>query len=217
MGDLIQIARHGDPLPQSDLAGLEAAQLRLLRNVPSARHGYPFQTAELQREFASLGWYHADTAFDNNRLTRTDADNVALVHSYEAGAQLRSALSPAKSVAKAARPQLEPLFARAQRGEPLAEHDLAGLDLRNLRLLRNTVYARHGYEFRAADLQAAFHSKPWYRMDPGYQESRLSAQDLSNIDLVKQRERALLASVAGDAVRDFELRSRAAAWRATGR
>jgi hypothetical protein len=39
---------------------------------------------------------------------------------------------------------------------------LAQLDNRNLRLLRNMIYARHGYRFNSADLNAYFGRFTWY-------------------------------------------------------
>jgi hypothetical protein len=80
--------------------------------------------------------------------------------------------------------------------------------------LRNTSYARHGYVFRASDLRATFRAKPWYREDPSYAETRLTPQDADNIRHVQDRERRLLASAGGEALRDFELRSRARAYEA---
>src|SRR5262249_14871826 len=147
------------------------------------------------------------------RLDRVDADNIALVHSYEGRASLLRA-RPAKIVKDpaAARARFEALLRRAQSGDALARRDLDDLDLGQLRLLRNTSYARHGYAFRASDLQAFFSATAWYHADAGYRETRLTQKDSDNIALVQERERTLLASVGGEALRDFELRSRARAW-----
>jgi hypothetical protein len=210
----VELARQGRPLPEPELAGLDAADLRLLRNVPYARHGYGFNSADLQRRFTALGWYHADPRFDNARLTRADADNVALVHSYEGRASLLSARPAAAPDPKQAKARLDALLALVHGGRQLAPNDLAGLDLGQLRLLRNGAYARHGYVFRTADLRAAFRAMDWYKPDPGYAEARLTADDSRNIQLIQGRERTMLAGIGGEALRDFELRSRANAWQA---
>jgi hypothetical protein len=210
---LMEAARQGKPIAEGELASLDRAQLRLLRNVPYARHGYVFSSDDLRRQFAALGWYHADSHFDNARLDRVDADNIALVHSYEGRALLLRARPSVKDPALS-RARLEALLRRAQSGDPIGQADLDPLDLAQLRLLRNTSYARHGYVFRASDLQSFFAAKPWYRADPSYQEARLTRNDADNIAVTKERERRLLASVGGEALRDFELRSRAHAWQA---
>src|SRR6185369_13916370 len=210
VGALIASAQQGQALAAADLVNLSAADLRLLRNVPYARHGYPFNSTELAQRFGALGWYKSDPTFDNNRLTRVDADNIALVHSFEG----RAAIMTAAPLAHTAQKTFEALLAEAQAGRRVDDGALAGLDLGQLRILRNTTYARHGYGFRASDLRSAFAEKPWYHADPAYDESRLSAQDRANIDRVKSHERTLLASTGGEALRDFELRSQANAWQA---
>lgn len=211
LATLIERAQQGQPIAEPELAGLSAEQLRILRNVPYARHGYPFKSPELSSYFGRLAWYHADARFDNARLTTVDENNVALVRSCEGGAALKKALQP---VAAVSGPGFDALFARGLAGGTLSSEELMGLDLEKLRLLRNLSYARHGYTFRAADLVATFAKKPWYRPDPGYTESRLTSEDRANIQSIKERERTLLAKAGDEALRDFQLRSRAAAYRA---
>lgn len=211
LATLIERAQQGQPITEPELAGLSAEQLRILRNVPYARHGYPFKSPELSQYFGRLAWYHADARFDNARLTTIDENTIALIRSCEGGAALKRALMP---VAAVSGPGFDALFARALAGGALSSEELTGLDLEKLRLLRNLSYARHGYTFRAADLQATFARKPWYRPDPGYTESRLTSEDRTNIQSIKERERTLLAKAGDEALRDFQLRSRAAAYRA---
>lgn len=212
---MLETARQGRPVVEADVAALDRAQLRLLRNVPFARHGYPFSADDLRRQFAAMSWYRVNPRFDNALLDRVDGDNIALVHSYEGRAQLLAARpSPTAQDPATARARLESSLRHALAGEPLASAELAALDLGALRLVRNTSYARHGYVFRASDLQAAFAAKPWYRADPGYREASLTSEDARNIARVQERERTLLAGIGGEALRDFELRSRALSWKA---
>ena len=44
----------------------------------------------------------------------------------------------------------------------LTESDLAGRSQGELRLIRNTPYARHGYRFKDSNLTAYFQQKSWY-------------------------------------------------------
>ena len=69
----------------------------------------------------------------------------------------------------------------------------AGLDLsrRDLRLLRNTVYARRGRQFRSALLQNYFEQAAWYSSDPAYSDGKLSALDQRNIKLIRSVEDSL--------------------------
>lgn len=44
----------------------------------------------------------------------------------------------------------------------LTQEDLKGLTGEQLRLARNEIYARHGYQFESEDLKSYFESKDWY-------------------------------------------------------
>ena len=54
-------------------------------------------------------------------------------------------------------------------------NDLNSLDLGQLRVLRNSIYARHGRKFKDANLRRYFNSQPWYN---GYREE-ISANELN--------------------------------------
>lgn len=71
----------------------------------------------------------------------------------------------------------------------LEPSDLAYLTKSQLRILRNTIYARHGRKFRSKDLQDYFNSFDWYV--PLYDEispNALSATERYNIELISRYE-----------------------------
>ena len=67
--------------------------------------------------------------------------------------------------------------------------DLAGYDTGQLRVLRNSIYARHGRIFRDANLRSYFNSQPWYN---GYRQeipaSELNQYEQYNIQFIQSRE-----------------------------
>jgi DNA-directed RNA polymerase subunit RPC12/RpoP len=69
----------------------------------------------------------------------------------------------------------------------LSEEDIAALTKGQLRLARNEIYARHGYEFKSADLQKYFSSKSWYNAVPS-STSSLNDVEKENVKLLKARE-----------------------------
>jgi len=76
----------------------------------------------------------------------------------------------------------------------LAPKDLEGKSPAALKLLRNEIFARHGYVFRSPELAEHFGKQPWYRPDPTFDESRLDADEKANVALIRSAERA----AAGD-------------------
>jgi len=72
---------------------------------------------------------------------------------------------------------------------PLTELDLQGLSRQQLRLLRNEIFARHGYIFKSEDLRDYFFHQNWYQ--PKYTNiSYLSLNQLEkkNIEFIQARE-----------------------------
>lgn len=71
----------------------------------------------------------------------------------------------------------------------LSGSDLAGLSKSELRVMRNTIYARHGYIFSSADLNNYFSRFSWYNpYTKVVPERELSSIEKANINLIKAYE-----------------------------
>jgi hypothetical protein len=81
-------------------------------------------------------------------------------------------------------------------GQALAEKDLAGLSLSELRVLRNTVYARHGRLFESPELQRHFSQRSWYKVNENYGEDTLSETDRENLKLIGVNESRAKSALA---------------------
>lgn len=68
----------------------------------------------------------------------------------------------------------------------LTEDDLMGFTKAELRIIRNEIYARHGYIFDSKDLRDYFMKKEWYK--PRTKNVKLSAIEQYNVNLIKQYE-----------------------------
>jgi serine/threonine-protein kinase len=73
-------------------------------------------------------------------------------------------------------------------GERISPSAIAGLPKPRLRLLRNTVYARHGRIFDSTDLRAYFNRQSWYQPSRMYKDSMLTATDRVNIETILAEE-----------------------------
>lgn len=69
-------------ITHSDISGLSASDLRILRNAIYAMHGHKFKSKDLQRYFASFTWYTpmGDASYE---LSKLEQQNVAFIKSYE--------------------------------------------------------------------------------------------------------------------------------------
>lgn len=70
----------------------------------------------------------------------------------------------------------------------LRREEVVALTPEQRRLARNEIFARHGYQFQSADLREYFGKKGWYKPNPGFSESSLSATEKANAEMVRQIE-----------------------------
>ncbi len=74
---------------------------------------------------------------------------------------------------------------------PLNDNELAAMPLDSLKLLRNEVFARHGYEFKSEALRKHFGTQPWYSpvtTDQGSIGAALSVLEQENMKLIVAEE-----------------------------
>lgn len=67
----------------SDIAGMDKASLRILRNAIYARHGYKFKSADLQQYFGAFSWYVPRYADVTSQLSSIEQHNIQFIQSYE--------------------------------------------------------------------------------------------------------------------------------------
>ena len=67
-------------------------------------------------------------------------------------------------------------------------NDIYDYDETALRLMRNSIYARHGYVFQSSDLQEYFGNEPWYKPCENNNEIQFSLLERLNIQLIQNRE-----------------------------
>lgn len=107
--------------------------------------------------------------------------------------------SPTPSTVTTPRPQPTPVApVPAQQGVPgnypeasarnLSEGELATKSCYELKIMRNEIYARHGYIFKTADMRAYFSRQSWYRPQASDVAGRLSGVERRNTQLIQQYE-----------------------------
>jgi hypothetical protein len=99
---------------------------------------------------------------------------------------------------------VSPLEDPSQLDHVIRVEQLSDLSRRDLRILRNTIYARHGRPFKSRLLQAYFDDMSWYKADPAFTEKRLTKVDVTNIRLIKSVEQSLGGAMSEDEQRAEE-------------
>jgi hypothetical protein len=70
----------------------------------------------------------------------------------------------------------------------LSACDLVNFSNQELRIIRNSIYAKNGRSFNSKDLRLYFENKAWYEVDPNFHENLLSSIHKENLVLLKTIE-----------------------------
>lgn len=68
---------------ESDLSPLTAKELTYLRNSVYAKHGYVFNSQELNNYFKRISWYHPDASVTEAVLNSVERANVEFIKNYQ--------------------------------------------------------------------------------------------------------------------------------------
>jgi hypothetical protein len=208
-------------LTDADVKGRSLRELTLMRNWIYARAGNPFRRQWLDAYFREKPWYKPLATMDARKLSQRDRDNADFVAQADAALMRPDLEKRAKSVLKRVKvgtatpedrielrllsarlgrwlgPEDVPAEARSPLEDPrlleqqVSVTQLADLSRRDLRILRNTIYARRGYPFRSELLTAWFTAFPWYKPVAHFNDRRLTDVDQRNIKLVRSVEDSL--------------------------
>ena len=206
-------------LTAADLDGRTLRDLALMRNTVYARAGHGFRKAWLRDHFTAQPWYHALPQDDGSKVTDLDRANVKVIAAREVAVPhdelvaRRTALQGTASPTAAEQIELRllneqlggtgggaagggqakasPLEDPSQLDRLLTLDELSDLSQRDLRILRNTVYARHGREFKSDTLIQWFDGMDWYQADPTFTDAKLTAIDRKNVRLIRSVEDSL--------------------------
>ena len=86
---------------------------------------------------------------------------------------------------------VSPLEDPSQLDHLITIDQLSNLSRRDLRILRNTIYARHGRQFKSKLLQEYFDTMEWYKPNPSFSDKQLTRTDTTNVRLIKSVEDSL--------------------------
>lgn len=153
------------PITPDLLKGLSLHELRLLRNEVYARRGKRFRTKWIQDHFADEEWYHPRKDFEEPPLSNVETKNVATI--VEAEAKLHDSLTTT----------------------PIKPELLTNMFLEDAAKLREEIYARHGKVFSDRWTDGYFRSFKWYKPDPKFTASSLSAVEKKNVATILAYEK----------------------------
>lgn len=157
-------------LAARDLERLTPVMLRIARNEIFARHGYTFDSPDLQSYFGGRPWYRPRGR--DVSLSQIEKANVDLIRRREAAAG-----------GEAIESGVVFLHSSVQR---LTPEEVARVPKPLRRIARNEIFARHGYIFNDPQLAAHFAKMKWYR--PAGRSVQLNSIEQANVQLLRAME-----------------------------
>lgn len=169
-------------LTASDLQGKSGAELKIMRNEIFARYGYIFKTNDMKEYFAGQSWYRPTAADVTGKLTAIEKKNVELIKKVESG---QIATTPPKPLVPSS--NAAGLYPEAS-ARILNGSELSGMTTKQLSIMRNEIFARHGYIFKTTDMKEYFGRQSWYRPSASDVSSVLTVIEKQNIETIKKFE-----------------------------
>jgi len=199
-----------------DLKPLTLRELDLVRNTIFALKGHTFRKRWLNDYFKAQPWYHPAEAKNEARPSARDQKNAAFAAKFAEGISIDALSKEVDELGRKKSRTMEEeiemiLAARAlgippeRKGEPdekltplddpseldkgvIDPSTLSDLSRRDLRILRNLIYARRGRPFKSPILREYFERMAWYHADPKYTDARLTKNDKRNVKVVQDVE-----------------------------
>ena len=155
------------------LHGLSLNELRLLRNEIYARHGRQFQAPWLSQYFFSQPWYQPDDNFKDESVSGADKQNVETIVAYEK--KIHDELG----------------------SKPIPRTLLDGLFVEDAVKMRQEIYARRGKVFTKEPwFQTYFESFAWYKANPEFTDTQLTAIEKRNIATIAAYEKKAVSAAS---------------------
>ncbi|MEO1448696.1 MAG: YARHG domain-containing protein [Bacteroidota bacterium] len=213
MGKYKDAARR--ELSYDDIRELSPCEVRIMKNELYARHGYQFhKNPRMQAYFESQEWY--------NEIPKVDASSGEIFERFFSRIEKRNAIflsAHEGSCAQIGTPKKKPVLKPESKPVPslapastsvakvpgrypqaseryLNEQDMDGLTPCEIRIMKNEIFARHGYKFSInGSMVRYFARQQWYREIPdsnrsgGYLMSHsFSEIERANVSLLKRFE-----------------------------
>jgi hypothetical protein len=152
------------------------AELTILIAEIEAIHGKAFSEEWLKKYFNERYWYKEDPNYDPSTLTAIERKNIELLISEKSKGQ-------ATAISIGDMDNFQTVA--------LTEDKLVGLNILELRILREEFYARHGKKFNEPGIRDYFNWRDWYKPVKNQKAIKLNPIEQKNVDLLAAQETKL--------------------------
>lgn len=170
-----------------DLNGYSQEGVAVIRNEIYARHGYIFKTEKWSNYFTQFSWYVPDKNYSDSLMNAMEKANLATIVQYEKDMGWRDTDAPASGSGYTALSG----FLWPTDVYYISDDDLSAYSQSQIAVIRNEIYARHGYVFQTEKWRNYFAQFSWYAINDQYSDSLLSEIERANLDTIVTYEQAM--------------------------
>ena len=174
-----------------NLRDYTGAELTILIAEIEAIHGKTFLSEEwLQKYFDERYWYKRNPSYDAASLSEIERKNIErLTEEKNKGRHTAISIGDMDNFQNAL----------------LTEDKLAGLNILELRILREEFYARHGKTFDAPGIREYFTWRDWYKPAKDQKTVKLNKIEQQNVDLIAAYESRVREKLATEPLQEGQL------------
>ena len=178
-------------ITDDNLRSYTGAELTILVAEIEAIHGKTFPNEEwLQRYFDERYWYKRDPAYSPSVLSSIERANMErLLAEKDKGRGTAISIGDMDNFQNAL----------------LTEEKLKGLNILELRILREEFYARHGKIFDAPGIRDYFNWRDWYKPAKNQSAIKLNKIEQQNVDLLAVYEAKIRERLSTEELKDDTL------------
>ena len=181
-------------ITKNTLNSLDEMNIGIIRNEIYARNGYVFKDEIINDYFMNMDWYVPNANYSDDMLNDIEKGNLAIINYYERSKGY-STDEPThdtlyESSATPTRTYNCPEDYIADK-EYVTETFLKTLTKESVEILRNEIYARHGYIFGDIRLKHYFDLQNWYEGNPDFNPNEFNEIENSNIIIIITHEKKM--------------------------
>jgi|GEM_PF-6253385 len=181
-------------ITNNTLNSLDEMKIGIIRNEIYARNGYIFNDQIINNYFKNMDWYVPNPDYSDDMLNDIEKGNLAIINYYERSRGY-SDDTPVFDNAYASSATSSDTYNCPKDyvldKEYVTETFLKTLTRKSVEILRNEIYARHGYSFNDAGLKYYFDLQNWYEEDPNFSPDEFNEIENSNIIIILTHEKKM--------------------------
>jgi len=173
-----------------NLRSYSGAELTILIAEIEAIHGKTFSEEWLQKYFDERYWYKRSTTYDPTVLSAIERANMEkLTAKKDEGRHTAISIGDMDNFQNVL----------------LTEDQLVGLNILELRILREEFYARHGKKFDEPGIRDYFNWRDWYKPAKNQSTVKLNRVEQQNVELLARYESKVREKLATEPLQEGRL------------